>query len=206
MTLMSLTDGCRLLAIEAKTLRRWLALAHFSLQAHPTDARLKGLTVDQLRQVATTPRRTLADLPEALSPPVPACQPAEPPPFSPDLLEVLQSMASLSAQLVVLQQRLAELTPLQHLVQVPAFPCPAEPVTAMGEPTPAPAPPKPRPATSSSARRLLASYRWSSMAPTAATWSSVLSTVCSPWSRTARNGLPGWQRWRRFALWENTGA
>ncbi len=159
MTLMSLTDCCRRLSIDAKTLRRWLALAHFSLQAHPTDARIKGLTVDQLRQVATTHRRTLADLPETLAPPVAACQPAEPPPFSRDLLEVLQTMASLSAQLAVLQQRLAELTPLQHLVQVPASPCPAEPATARGEPTPAPAPPKPRPATSSSARRRRAPAR-----------------------------------------------
>src|SRR5215472_13149450 len=138
MTLISLTDSCRLLAIDAKTLRRWLALAHFPLQPHPTDARIKGVTADQLRQIAAAHRRTLADLPEAL------------PPLSRDLINVLRTLPELSAQITVLQQRLADLTPFLHPIQVPASPSQEEPTAAMGEPTPAP---RPRPATSSSAKQ-----------------------------------------------------
>jgi hypothetical protein len=39
MTLVSLTDCCHLLAIDPKTLRRWLSLAHIAAQPHPLDAR-----------------------------------------------------------------------------------------------------------------------------------------------------------------------
>ncbi len=55
MTLISLTDCCRLLAIDSKTLRRWLAQAQFPLQPHPGDARLKGMTADQLRLARHSP-------------------------------------------------------------------------------------------------------------------------------------------------------
>lgn len=143
MPLIALTDCCRLLALDRKTLRRWLALAHFPLQPHPTDARIKGVTVDQLRQVATAHRRTLPDLLETLPPPAPASQPQEPPPLFRDLIDVLQTLPELSAQIVVLQQRLAELTQLMHPVQVSASPSQEEPA--------APGPP---PATSSAAKQL----------------------------------------------------
>ncbi len=43
MTIISLADGCRLLAIDPKTLRRWLDLAHVPLLPHASDARIKGL-------------------------------------------------------------------------------------------------------------------------------------------------------------------
>ena len=59
MTLMSLTDCCHLLAIDPKTLRRWLRLAHLPLQPHPLDARLKCVTCEQVQQVATTHHRAL---------------------------------------------------------------------------------------------------------------------------------------------------
>ena len=52
MTIISLTDCCRLLPIDPKTLRRWLALGQFTLAPHPTDARLKGVTGDHLRMLA----------------------------------------------------------------------------------------------------------------------------------------------------------
>ena len=61
MTIVSLTDCCRLLAIDAKTLRRWLSLAHISVQAHPLDARLKCVTWEQVQQVAATHRRILPE-------------------------------------------------------------------------------------------------------------------------------------------------
>lgn len=59
MTLLSLTDCCRLLAIDPKTLRRWLRLARLPLQPHPLDARLKCLTREQVQQVAATHHRAL---------------------------------------------------------------------------------------------------------------------------------------------------
>jgi hypothetical protein len=44
MTLVSLTDSCRLLVLDPKTLHCWLRLAHVSVQPHPLDARLKCVT------------------------------------------------------------------------------------------------------------------------------------------------------------------
>ncbi len=35
MTLVSLSDCCRLLAIDPKTLHRWMSLSHLSAQPHP---------------------------------------------------------------------------------------------------------------------------------------------------------------------------
>src|SRR5712692_3789765 len=156
MTLMSLTDCCRLLAIDAKTLRRWLALAHFPLLPHPTDARIKGISAEQLCQVATAHRRILADFPEAAPPPVQALLPQEPPPLSGELIDVLQTIPELSAQIVVLQQRLIELTQLLRPVPVLASPSQEEPAAMVAEPAPAPATPRSRRATSSSAKRLRA--------------------------------------------------
>jgi hypothetical protein len=62
MTLITLTDCCRLLAIDPKTFHRWLAAAQLSLQPHPTDGRSKGLPTEQLEQLATAHRRTLVGL------------------------------------------------------------------------------------------------------------------------------------------------
>src|SRR6266581_2931614 len=100
MTLLSVTDCCRLLAIDAKTLHRWLAQAHLPLQAHPSDARLKGLSRDHLLLVATAHHRSLAALPEEL------------PPLPPDLLALLAKLTELPAQIAALQQQLTALTQL----------------------------------------------------------------------------------------------
>ena len=64
MTILSLADCCRHLAIDPKTLRRWLAQAPFTRQSHPQDARLKGLTEEQLRWLAQAHHRHLATLPQ----------------------------------------------------------------------------------------------------------------------------------------------
>ena len=154
MTPISLSDCCRLLAIDPKTLRRWLDLAHFPFLAHPSDARIKGITAEQLRQVATAHRRILPDFPEAAPPPVQALLPQEPPSLSCDLIDVLQTIPELSAQIVVLQQRLAELTLLLHPVPASASPSQEEPAAMVVEPAPAPATPRSLRATSSSAKRL----------------------------------------------------
>lgn len=156
MTLISLTDCCRLLAIDAKTLRRWLYLAHFPLLPHPTDARIKAISAEQLYQVATAHRRILADFPEAAPPPVQALLPQEPPPLSGELIDVLQTIPELSAQIVVLQQCLIELTHLLRPVPVLASPSQEEPTAMVAEPAPAPATPRSLRTTSSSAKRLRA--------------------------------------------------
>jgi len=155
MTLISLTDCCRLLAIDPKTLRRWLDLAHVPLLPHPTDARIKGISASQLHQVATAHRRWLAAVPEAAPPPVPLSLPQEPSPLSGELIDVLQTIPELSAQIVVLQHRLAEVT---LLLPVPASASPAQEESAamVAEPAPVSATSRSRLATSSSAKRLRA--------------------------------------------------
>jgi hypothetical protein len=154
MTHISLADCCRLLTIDPKTLRRWLDLAHVPLLAHPTDARIKVISAEHLRQVATAHRRMLADFPEAALPPVPASQPPEPLPLSCELIDALQTLPQLSAQIVILQQRLAQFTQFLHPVPVSASPSQEEPVAMGGEPAPVPATPRSPSATSSSAKRL----------------------------------------------------
>jgi hypothetical protein len=122
MTIVSLTDCCRLLAIDAKTLRRWLSLAHISVQAHPLDARLKCVTWEQVQQVAATHRRIL---PESSEQPFQA----EPSPLStpPDvrsasvlasvvsdvsshIMDLTQQLGSLQAHAATLQHQLSLLT------------------------------------------------------------------------------------------------
>jgi hypothetical protein len=167
MTLISLSDCCRLLIIDPKTLRRWLDLAHVPFLAHPTDARIKGITASHLCQIATAHHRILADFPEAAPLPVQALQLQEPPPLSGKLLDVLHTLPELSAQIVVLQERLTELTQLLHPVPVSGSPSQEEPAAMVGEPAPvlaavgaepAPVPATPRSgsATFSSAKRLRA--------------------------------------------------
>jgi hypothetical protein len=115
MTMLSLADCCRHLAIDPKTLRRWLAQAPFTRQPHPQDARLKGLTEEQLRWLAQAHHRHLATLPqeqEGVAPTTPIASPTLPE----DLRELLQALRALPAQLVALQEQLADLS--QGLSQV----------------------------------------------------------------------------------------
>ena len=69
MTMVSLTDCCRLLAIDPKTLHRWMSLAHLSAQPHPLDARLKCVTREQVQQLAVTHHRSLPESSEQHFPP-----------------------------------------------------------------------------------------------------------------------------------------
>ncbi len=71
MTLLSVADCCRRLAIDPKTYRRWLEAAHLSLSPHPTDGRSKGLCPEQLEQLAMAHRRTLVPC-QTQPPPEPA--------------------------------------------------------------------------------------------------------------------------------------
>jgi hypothetical protein len=119
MTLMSLADGCRLLAIDPKTLRRWLRLAHLSVQAHPSDTRLKCVTREHLEHVAGMHRRTLSEVSESLVSPVPSALSevstasvwtSVASEVSGSMTELRQQLGSLQSQVAMLQHQLALLT------------------------------------------------------------------------------------------------
>ena len=59
MTIIPLTDCCAMLGIDPKTLRHWLKLTSMQFVPHPTDARLKCLTLSQIQQLATLHDRPL---------------------------------------------------------------------------------------------------------------------------------------------------
>jgi len=109
MTCVSLADSCRQLAIDPKTLRRWLAQAPFTLQSHAHDARRTGLTEEQLRWLAQAHHRSLAALPQEPLVPAPLT-PAEALNLPADLRELLVALRSLPAQLAALQAQLADLS------------------------------------------------------------------------------------------------
>ena len=119
MTLMSLADGCRLLAIDPKTLRRWLRLAHLSVQAHPSDTRLKCVTREQLEHVAGMHRRTWPEASEPLVSPAPSALgegstasvwSSVASEVSGSMTELGQQLSSLQSQVAMLQHQLALLT------------------------------------------------------------------------------------------------
>jgi len=126
MTLIALNECCRLLAIDGKTLRRWLAQAELCVQAHPEDARSKGLTYDQLLLLARAHHRRLAGLPPAL--PAPAGLVAAPisPELSAELLPLLHRLSALPEQIAALEQHMAQLT---ALLEAPRRPTVTTPTT-----------------------------------------------------------------------------
>lgn len=112
MTLIALTECCRRLSIDGKTLRRWLAQAELSVHVHPLDARSKGLTDDQLLLLARVHHRCLADLPAApAAPPALVAAPASPE-FSAEWLPLLHKLSTLPEQIAALEEHLAQLTAL----------------------------------------------------------------------------------------------
>ena len=117
MTCVSLADSCRQLAIDPKTLRRWLAQAPFTLQSHAHDARRTGLTEEQLRWLAQAHHRSLAALPQEPLVPAPLT-PAEALNLPADLRALLVALRALPAQLAALQAHLADLThQFSHLTE-----------------------------------------------------------------------------------------
>src|SRR5947209_9427263 len=122
MPLIALTDCCRLLAIDPKTVRRWLQAAQLSLWAHPCDGRSKGLPSEQLEQLALAHRRTLVGL---------WAQPhACPPTSKPELATTLpesELLSGLLAHLSTVQEQLSRLSYQLEQVLPPASAGPAHP-------------------------------------------------------------------------------
>ena len=167
MTLVPLTECCLWLGIDPKTLRLWLKAAQLSCCLHPTDARLKCLTLPQLQQVAELHDRPLPSplprmLPEPLAPPV--CAPATAEGRSsaspnPDEAELRHQLSLLQQQVATLQTQVTDLAlalvreclahshpPLTTpwaLLAAPAAPCPAA-----STPSAAAVPPRVKPPTS----------------------------------------------------------
>lgn len=151
MTLIALTECCRRLSIDGKTLRRWLAQAHLPVQAHPSDARCKGLSSEHLLMLASAHHRRLTDLPA----PAPTAPPAAVSELSAELLSALQTLGALPIQLATLHQQVADLTALvqqQPRASLATAPAQQKAVRA-GAPTPTKASAKARPAASSRAKR-----------------------------------------------------
>lgn len=104
MTLFPLRQGCALLGIDPKTLRHWMQQANLSLLPHPTDARVKCVTSEQMNQLALLHHRPLdlpADaflLPLLPEHPVPQAEP-----------DLLSKLVHLEAQVALLQQQVAGL-------------------------------------------------------------------------------------------------
>jgi hypothetical protein len=122
MTLIALTECCRRLGIDGKTLRRWLAQAQLPVEAHPSDARCKGLSSDHLLLLASAHHRRLTGLPPECPAPASTAPPPELPELLAELLTALQTLSALPTQIAAVQQQLAELTALLQQPPRPAVP------------------------------------------------------------------------------------
>jgi hypothetical protein len=130
-----LLDCCELLAIDPKTLRHWLRQAMMSLHIHPTDARVKCLTLEQVQRLALLHGRALKPHEACLtiSPGEASPLEAQQKPSHPQMIssmtrvktasavvledgDLSQKLSHLEAQVVALQQQLVLLT--QELLQV----------------------------------------------------------------------------------------
>ncbi len=128
MTAIPQMECCTMLGIDPKTLRNWLRHAHLHFVAHPTDARLKCLTPEQVQQLAALHARPIAPpaaaspplrqeatlLPSTLSPPALTQQNKTPLADSPascsEAAELRTVVCSLEAKVMALQEQLAQLT------------------------------------------------------------------------------------------------
>src|SRR5690348_13837371 len=128
MTAIPQMECCTMLGIDPKTLRNWLRQAHLHFVAHPTDARLKCLTPEQVQQLASMHARPIAS--PAVASPALRQEAAPPPstlapsaPSSPNETALADALASsseaaglrtvvcgLEAKVIVLQEQVAQLT------------------------------------------------------------------------------------------------
>ncbi len=144
MIFFSLTDTCRRLGIDAKTLRRWLVDAQLPLQGHPHDGRKKGVSSEHLSVLAHLHQRSLTLLPSEPPKTVPDALPAS-------LLALPETLCTLQAQMVALQQQVADLADLlRQRRSEPLIPqAPTKPASTAKRP---PKPPHSRPSASATAK------------------------------------------------------
>ena len=118
MTLIPLTQVASMLAIDAKTLRKFLKTSSLSLQAHPTDGRVKCLTTEQVQQLAGLSGRPLTPhTAPAEAPPAPSAALVQNPPTTLQLQagrafpsestasDLISRLCSLEATVSTLQQQ-----------------------------------------------------------------------------------------------------
>jgi hypothetical protein len=108
---LSLAECCRLLTIDPKTLRQWLAQTHMALHTDPTNAKIKCLEVEQVETLARLHGRML-QLPAAASATTTATSEAQSqlfPPSVPDA-DLRARLAHMEAQIATLQAQLTDLT------------------------------------------------------------------------------------------------
>jgi hypothetical protein len=128
MTAIPQLECCTMLGIHPKTLRNWLLHAHLHFVAHPTDARLKCLTPEQVQQLAALHARPLSSpaaasaalrqeatpLPSTLSPPSSPqpneAQVTDAPASCSEEAGLRTAVSGLEAKVMALQERLAHLT------------------------------------------------------------------------------------------------
>src|SRR5258708_12181173 len=120
MTLFPLTDCCERLSVDPKTLRQWIKHAAMPLHAHPTDARVKCLTLPQVQQLASSHGRILQPHPvlplgsgastSVCGEPQPLTSPASP--ASPSEADLHQKLTPLEAPAPLLPPQLPPLPPL----------------------------------------------------------------------------------------------
>lgn len=145
MTLFPLSECCLHLGVDPKTLRCWLKAAQLAACLHPTDARVKCLTSEQLAHVAHLHDRRLPEH-EALTPLRPADPPAEA--SDTEVAALRQTVSDLQSQLQTLQTQFTDLTLtlLQRLPSVPLHKLPRNPPQVAPAQDPSvPPPPSPAP-------------------------------------------------------------
>jgi hypothetical protein len=122
MTTGPVADGARILGIHPKTLHHWLGEAHMTFAAHPTDSRIKCVTLEQIQQLARLHGRPLRPpstthplLSQEQTPPTPdngaeCLQTAHALPISYPLeAALLQKLSCLETRVLTLQEQIAQL-------------------------------------------------------------------------------------------------
>jgi hypothetical protein len=129
MTILPVADGARMLGIHPKTLHHWLEQANVPLAAHPTDARLKCLTLEHVQQLAKLhgrPLQSSASSALLVAASAPASSQGQAPPMlenevehlptarplftsCPQEADLIQKLSCLETKVVTLQEQLAQL-------------------------------------------------------------------------------------------------
>ena len=111
MTSLSFIECCHLLDIDPKTLRQWLTQAQMSLHAHPTDARIKCLTGEQVYVLASLHDRVLQAGQPALASANPRSDETQHqmPPAAVSDADLRARLALLETQVAALQAQLTDL-------------------------------------------------------------------------------------------------